>query len=70
MSEYTIYLKDDELDEDEFEDIKYESEINPVHHVALVKGEIDPAKEILVRGQPLLVHLLFLQSGEIHVRVL
>ncbi len=32
-----------------FKSIVYESEINPVHHVALVKGEIDPAKEILVR---------------------
>jgi len=32
-----------------FRSIVYESEINPVHHVALVKGEIDPAKEILVR---------------------
>jgi len=32
-----------------FKSIVYESEINPVHHVALVKGKIDPAKEILVR---------------------
>jgi len=32
-----------------FKSIVYESEINPVHHVALVKGEIDPAKNILVR---------------------
>ena len=32
-----------------FKSIVYESEINPVHHVALVKGEIDPNKDILVR---------------------
>jgi len=32
-----------------FKSIVYESEINPVHHVALVKGEIDPTKEVLVR---------------------
>lgn len=32
-----------------FSSIVYESEINPVHHVALVKGEIDPSKDVLVR---------------------
>ena len=32
-----------------FKSIVYESEINPVHHVALVKGEIDSTKDILVR---------------------
>lgn len=33
----------------EFRSIVYQSEINRAHHVALVKGEIDPDKEILVR---------------------
>lgn len=32
-----------------FKSIVYESEINPVHHVALVKGEIDPENPVLVR---------------------
>jgi len=32
-----------------FKSIVYESEINSVHHVALVKGNIDPNKEVLVR---------------------
>ena len=27
----------------------YESEINPVHHIALVKGDINPDKDVLVR---------------------
>ncbi len=33
----------------EFRSIVYQSEINRAHHIALVKGEIDPDKEILVR---------------------
>ena len=32
-----------------FKSIVYASDINPVHHVALVKGEIDPDEEVLVR---------------------
>ncbi len=33
----------------EFNVIVYESEIDPQHHVAFVKGEIDPSRDILVR---------------------
>lgn len=33
----------------EFNVIVYESEIDPQHHVAFVKGEIDPSSDILVR---------------------
>ena len=32
-----------------FKSVVYESEINPVHHIALVKGKIDPEMEVLVR---------------------
>ena len=32
-----------------FDSIVYESEINPVHHVAFVKGEINSSNDILVR---------------------
>lgn len=32
-----------------FRSLVYESEINPVHHVALVKGVIDKSKQVLVR---------------------
>lgn len=32
-----------------FESRVYESEINPVHHIAFVKGKIDPENDILVR---------------------